>query len=409
MPVFEYKGRSEDGLLVSGLQEAADLDALGSALLLSRITPIEIRQKDAGVAGAIKLDWFEEKITSLDVMLFSRQMYTLLKAGIPIMRALNGIQTSVGNPKLAKVVGQIRTSLDAGRELSVALAEHPKVFDSFYVSMIRVGETTGNLDNIFLRLFDHIEFERFMRGQIKSALRYPMFVLTAMAIAMIVINVMVIPQFEKVFASLHADLPLITKMLIAFSSAIRNYWFVMLAVLAAGAWSFRSFVSSSAGRAKWDQFKMRLPIAGKIIFKGTMARFARSFALSTRSGLPILSALRLVSQTVENEYIASKILGMSAAIERGETILRTATQTGVFNSLVLQMIAVGEESGSLDELMQEIADMYQADVEYDVKTLGAQIEPVLIIFLGVLVLILALGVFLPIWDMSSVMLSGGKQ
>ncbi|KQT31606.1 type II secretion system F family protein [Methylophilus sp. Leaf414] len=404
MPIFEYKGRSEDGLMVSGVQEAADLDAVGSALLLSKITPIEIKQK-AAVAVAFNL--FEEKVTSLDVMLFSRQMYTLLKAGIPIMRALNGIQSSVGNAKLAKVVGQLRTSLDAGRELSMAMTEHPKVFDNFYISMIRVGETTGNLDNIFARLAEHIEFERFMRGQIKSALRYPMFVMTAMAIAIVVINIMVIPQFEKVFASMHADLPFITKILIAFSSFMRNYWFVLIGMIIGAAYTFKSYISTAAGRSNWDRVKMRIPIAGKIIFKGTMARFARSFALSTRSGLPILSALRLVSQTVENDYISVKILSMSAGIERGETILRTATQTGVFNPLVLQMIAVGEESGSLDDLMQEIADMYQADVEYDVKTLGAQIEPIMIMFLGALVLVLALGVFLPIWDMSSVMLKSG--
>lgn len=404
MPIFEYKGRSEDGLMVSGTQEASDLDALGTALMLSKITPIEIKQK-AAVAVAINL--FEEKVTSLDVMLFSRQMFTLLKAGIPIMRALAGIQSSVGNAKLAKIVGQLRTSLDAGRELSIALTEHPKVFDSFYVSMIRVGETTGNLDNIFLRLAEHIEFERFMRGQIKSALRYPMFVLTAMAIAIAVINIMVIPQFEKVFASMHTDLPLLTKVLIAFSNFMRNYWFVLIGMIIGAVYSFKSYISTAAGRSNWDRVKMRIPIAGKIIFKGTMARFARSFALSTRSGLPILSALRLVSQTVENEYIAAKILSMSSGIERGETILRTATQTGVFNPLVLQMIAIGEESGSLDDLMQEIADMYQADVEYDVKTLGSQIEPIMIMFLGALVLVLALGVFLPIWDMSSVMLKGG--
>jgi MSHA biogenesis protein MshG len=404
MPIFEYKGRTEDGMMVSGVQEATDMEALGSALMLSQITPVEIRQKKA-VDVAFNL--FEEKIGSLEVMIFSRQMYTLLKAGIPIMRALAGIQNSVGNAKLAQVVGQLRLSLDSGRELSVAMAEHPKVFDGFYISMIRVGETTGNLDNIFLRLAEHIEFDRFMRGQIKSALRYPMFVITAMAIAIAVINIMVIPQFEKVFASMHADLPFITKMLIAFSNFMRNYWFVLIGMIAAAGWTFKSYVSTAKGRANWDRFKMRIPIAGKIIFKGTMARFARSFALSTRSGLPILSALRLVSQTVENDYISAKILSMSAGIERGETILRTATQTQVFSPLVLQMIAVGEESGSLDELMQEIADMYQADVEYDVKTLGAQIEPILIIFLGVLVLVLALGVFLPIWDMSSVMLNGG--
>jgi MSHA biogenesis protein MshG len=404
MPIFEYKGRTDDGMMVSGVQEAADLDALGAALILSKITPIEIKQK---AAGAVAINLFEEKVTSLDVMLFSKQMYTLLKAGIPIMRALAGIQSSVGNAKLAQVVGQLRVSLDAGRELSMAMTEHPKVFDNFYISMIRVGEGTGNLDNIFLRLAQHIEFERFMRGQIKSALQYPTFVLTAMAIAIVVINVMVIPQFEKVFASMHADLPFITKLLIAFSSFMRNYWFVLIAMIVGAVWMFKSYVSTAAGRSQWDRYKMRIPIAGKIIFKGTMARFARSFALSTRSGLPILSALRLVSQTVENDYLAAKILSMSAGIERGETILRTATQTGVFNPLVLQMIAVGEESGSLDDLMQEIADMYQADVEYDVKTLGAQIEPILIIFLGALVLVLALGVFLPIWDMSSVMLKSG--
>lgn len=403
MPIFEYKGRTEDGMMVNGVQEAADLDALGAALILSKITPTEIKQKKA---GDISINLFEEKVTSLDVMLFSKQMYTLLKAGIPIMRALAGIQSSVGNAKLAQVVGQLRVSLDAGRELSMAMTEHPKVFDNFYISMIRVGEGTGNLDNIFLRLAQHIEFERFMRGQIKSALQYPTFVLIAMAIAIVVINVMVIPQFEKVFASMHADLPLITKILIGFSSFMRNYWFVLIAMIVGTVWMFKSYVSTAAGRSQWDRIKMKIPIAGKIIFKGTMARFARSFALSTRSGLPILSALRLVSQTVENDYLAAKILSMSAGIERGETILRTATQTGVFNPLVLQMIAVGEESGSLDDLMQEIADMYQADVEYDVKTLGAQIEPILIIFLGALVLVLALGVFLPIWDMSSVMLKG---
>ncbi|MGP1716266.1 MAG: type II secretion system F family protein [Methylophilus sp.] len=403
MPLFDYKGRSEDGLIVTGTQEATDFDALGAALMVSKITPLEIKQKSV---VSVNFNLFEEKVTSLDVMLFSRQLYTLLKAGIPIMRALSGIQNSVGNAQLARVVGQLRVSLDSGRELSAAMAEHPKVFDGFYISMIRVGETTGNLDNIFLRLAQHIEFERFMRGQIKAALRYPMFVISAMAIAIVVINIMVIPQFEKVFASMNADLPFITKMLIAFSSFMRNYWFVLIAMMVGASWTFKSYIRSAEGRAKWDRVKMRIPIAGKIIFKGTMARFARSFALSTRSGLPILSALRLVSQTVENEYIAVKILSMSSGIERGETILRTATQTGVFNPLVLQMIAVGEESGSLDDLMQEIADMYQADVEYDVKTLGAQIEPILIIFLGVLVLILALGVFLPIWDMSSTMLKG---
>ena len=404
MPQFEYKARNAEGNLVSGTQEATDANALASALLATQITPIEIKEKNKANAGDIQIKLFEEKVTPLDVMMFSRQMYTLLKAGIPIMRALTGIQTSVGNPKLAKVVGEIRASLDGGRELSVALADHPQLFDGFYVSMIRVGETTGNLDNVFLRLFHHMEFERFMSGQIKSALRYPTFVMIAMAAAIVVINIMVIPQFEKIFASMHTDLPILTKVLIAFSNFMRNYWYLLILMMAGIWYSFKSFVSTASGRAKWDEYKMKLPIAGKIIFKGTMARFARSFALATKSGLPILSALKLVSQTVDNDFISAKVTGMSTGIERGETILRTATQAGVFNPLVLQMISVGEESGSLDDLMQEIADMYQADVEYDVKTLGAAIEPIMIIFLGILVLILALGVFVPIWDMSTHML-----
>lgn len=402
MSLFEYKARNAEGELVSGIQEATDANALASALIATQITPIEIKAK--GNAGEFQLKLFEEQITSLDVMMFSRQMYSLLKAGIPIMRALTGIQTSVSNPKVAKVIADIRASLDGGRELSVALAEHPKVFDNFYVSMIRVGETTGNLDNVFLRLFHHIEFERFMKGQIKSAMRYPIFVMLAMAAAIVVINVMVIPQFEKVFASMHAELPMLTKMMISFSSFMREYWFLLILMIVGAWYSFKTFVSTNSGRAKWDEYKMKLPIAGKIIFKGTMARFTRSFALATKSGLPILGALKLVSQTVDNDYISAKVMGMSSGIERGETILRTATQSGVFNPLVLQMIAVGEESGYLDDLMQEVADMYQADVEYDVKTLGSAIEPIMIIFLGVLVLILALGVFLPIWDMSSHML-----
>ncbi len=400
MPFFSYKGRNNKGEMVKGLLESLNASALAKHLLSIDITPIEITPSSKPVQD---FDWsanlFEERIEPLDVMMFSRQMYTLLKAGIPIMNALSGLLSSTKNKALVKVISEIRLSLDSGRELSAALNFHPKVFSSFYVSMIRIGESTGMLDKVFLRLFDHIEFEKFMRDQIKAALRYPQFVMIAMMVAIVVVNVFVIPIFAKVFQGLGADLPLMTRILLNFSDFMVSYWPYLVGGFLASVISFRSYISSDKGRYQWDSFKLKSPIIGPIIQKATMARFARSFSLAIKSGVPIMSGLSLVAQTVDNDFIAQKVEQMRLGVERGESILRTATNAGVFNPLVLQMIAVGEESGALDDLMEEIAEMYQRDVEYEIKTLGAKIEPVMIVFLGILVLILALGIFLPIWDL----------
>ena len=400
MPFFSYKGRNNKGEMVKGLLDSLNASALAKHLLSIDIIPIEITPSSKPVQN---FDWsanlFEERIEPLDVMMFSRQMYTLLKAGIPIMNALSGLLSSTKNKALVKVISEIRLSLDSGRELSAALNFHPKVFSSFYVSMIRIGESTGMLDKVFLRLFDHIEFEKFMRDQIKAALRYPQFVMIAMMVAIVVVNVFVIPIFAKVFQGLGADLPLMTRILLNFSDFMVSYWPYLVGGFIASVISFRSYISSDKGRYQWDSFKLKSPIIGPIIQKATMARFARSFSLAIKSGVPIMSGLSLVAQTVDNDFIAQKVEQMRLGVERGESILRTATNAGVFNPLVLQMIAVGEESGALDDLMEEIAEMYQRDVEYEIKTLGAKIEPVMIVFLGILVLILALGIFLPIWDL----------
>jgi MSHA biogenesis protein MshG len=406
MPFFSYKGRNNKGELVKGVLEGYDSSALARQLVGIGITPIEIIPGPAPRAenSPSSISLFEERINPMDVMMFSRQMYTLLKAGIPIMSALNGLLSSTKNKAFVKVIADIRSSLDSGRELSAALNQHPKLFNSFYISMIRVGETTGMLDRIFLRLFDHLEFEKFMRDQIKAALRYPSFVMMAMVVAVVVINIFVIPAFAKVFANMGAELPLMTRVLLNFSNFMITSWPHLLVGFVGGAYLFRTYIASDKGKYQWDGFKLKTPIAGPIVHKATMARFARSFALSTKSGVPIMSALSLVAQTVDNDFIAQKVEQMRLGVERGESIYRTATNTGVFNPLVLQMISVGEESGSLDDLMEEIADMYQRDVEYEIKTLGAKIEPILIVFLGILVLILALGIFLPIWDLGKVSL-----
>ena len=408
MPFFAYKARNASGELLTGVMEGADSGAVADQLFSTGATPVEILvTKKAATTGA-DIGWWqkltEKKVSSMDVQLFSRQLYTLLKAGVPIMRGLAGLQESAISPAFGRIIKDVRESLDAGRELSAAMARHPTVFTPFYLSMVRVGEMTGRLDEVFLRLFDHLEFDRDMRARVKSATRYPSFVIVAMLVAMVIVNMFVIPQFVKVFASFNAELPLMTRILIGTSAFMVNYWPVLLVATIASIAAFRAWLRTIPGRYTWDRYKLRFPIAGKIILKGTMARFARSFALSSTSGVPIVQALTVVSQTVDNAYLCARVEQMRDGVERGDSILRTSVTAGVFTPVVLQMIAVGEESGSLDELMDEIAQMYEREVDYELKTLSAQIEPILITFLGVMVLVLALGIFLPVWDLGKVAL-----
>ncbi len=407
MPYFAYKGRNARGELVQGVLESASQGTLADQLLAGGVTPLDIRPgKDPSDRfGFGRL--FEEKVGPIDVMLFSRQLYTLLKAGVPIVRALVGLRDSAVNPAFRRLLGEVRESLESGRELSMSMSRHPQVFSPFYLSMVRVGEMTGMMDEIFLRLFHHLEFEQFMRSQVKSALRYPTFVVIVMVVAILVINLFVIPPFAKVYKGFNAKLPFMTEMLIGFSNFVLATWPFLLAGLAAAVFGFRAWVATKSGRWQWDRLKLRIPIAGAIVQKATLARFARSFALAAKSGVPIVQAMGVVASTVDNVFIAGKVDKMRESIERGESVLRTAIASAVFTPVVLQMIAVGEESGALDDLMQEVADMYQRDVEYDLKNLGAQIEPILIVFLGVLVMILALGVFLPIWDLGAAAMRKG--
>lgn len=400
MPAFAYKGRNSAGQLVEGVVDMASAGAVADLLRGQGTTPVSIRETAAKKAAAgEKRSLFAPGVSQIDLMLFSRQLHALLKAGVPIMRALAGLQESAINPALSEVIRDLRESLEGGRELSAAMARHPRVFSPFYLSMVRVGEATGQLDEIFLRLFDNLEFERYMREQVRAALRYPSFVVVAMAVAIVVINIFVIPAFAKVFAGFGAQLPLLTRFLLGFSDFVVAGWPYMLAALAAGVFAFRRWVATVDGRHRWDRLLLRLPVAGKIVRKAALARFARSFALGAKSGVPVMQALSNSAQTVDNAFIARRIERMRETVERGESLLRSAVGADVFTPVVLQMIAVGEESGAIDEMMEEIGQMYQQEVEYELKTLGQQIEPILLVFLGVLVLILALGVFLPMWDL----------
>lgn len=405
MPSFSYKGRSASGELVHGTIEGATAGTAADLLFGQGITPLDITQvkESAGAGVSLSLsEYFKDKVTHVDILLFSRQLYTLLKSGVPLLRALTGLQESTASSPMKAVLQETRTSLESGRELSVSLARQPGVFSPFYLAMVRVGEFTGRLEDVFLSLFHHLEFEKYMRDQVKTALRYPSFVLAAMAAAIVIVNIFVIPTFAKVFAGFGATLPLLTRVLIGFSNFMVSFWYLLAlgAVLAAVA--FKSWLSADSGRYQWDRVKLKMPVAGKIMRKATMARFSRSFALAMKSGVPIVQAMAVVAQTVDNAFLAEKIDNMRDGVERGDSILHSAIASGVFTPVVLQMIAVGEESGALEDMMQEVADMYQGEVEYEIKTLGQQVEPILIVFLGILVLILALGIFLPIWDLGKV-------
>jgi MSHA biogenesis protein MshG len=402
---FAYKGRNADGSMVQGVLEGADSSAIATQLFGTGVTPIEIGETArpaASTEGGGKSNFWKlrhAKVTPVDLMLFSRQMYSLLKAGVPILRALAGLEESSVNPAFKTALHGVRESLESGRELSTSLQRQGDAFTPYYVSMVYVGETTGRLEEVFLRLYHHIEFQEYMRTQVKSAVRYPMFVMIVMAIALTVINLFVIPAFAKVYQGFNAKLPMVTQWLIGFSNFMVAYWPLMAFGLVGAIVSFKVWRATPAGRYDWDRIKLRIPIAGKIILKATLARFARSFALAIRSGVTAVQSLTLVAQVVDNAFLADRIEKMRTGVERGESVLRTAVAAAVFTPVALQMIMVGEESGALDDMMDEVGDMYTREVDYELKTLSAQIEPILIVMLGALVLILALGVFLPIWDL----------
>ncbi len=404
MPVFEYKGRNQRGEAVKGNIEAVSPEAVATQLFNSGITPIDIVLARTGqdVLGALRGKLGGGKVQLIDLVLFSRQMYTLLKAGVPIMQALKGLRESTHNQVLADVIGNISESLDAGLDLTGALKRHPQVFSSLYISMIQVGETTGSLPEAFLQLAGYLEREKDTRDRIKAATRYPFFVLLAMVIAMFIINIFVIPAFAKVYAGFRLDLPWATKLLIATSDFTVAYWHMILIGVVISIIAIRIYIRTPDGRYRWHKLKLKMPVVGKIIYKATLGRFANALAVMIKSGIPIVQGMTVVSRAVDNDYISERIVQMRDGIERGETIARTAAATGMFPPLVNQMIAVGEDTGAVDELMFNVADYYDREVDYDIKNLSGAIQPLLIVVLGALVLILALGVFLPMWDLVQV-------
>ena len=401
MPQFAYHGRDAAQAPMNGVMEGLSTGQVASLLISMGITPVVIalHRPPKEASETLARLFGGSRINDTEVLMFARQMYTLMRAGVPILRSLQGLEESSSHKGMRALLRELRQSLDSGYELSHAMAKRGDVFDDFFVAMVRVGETTGQLTQVFLTLHEHMEFQRSMAEQIRSALRYPKFVMLAMVVAMVVINIFVIPAFAKVFENLKTELPLMTRVLLGTSKFVVAWWPALLAACAAGVLALRGFVGTAHGRLFWDRHKMSVPVAGKIVRKGALSRVCRSLSLVLRSGVPVLEGLQLAGEVAENAHIERAVKGMRMSVEHGESMLSASRKAGIFTPIVLQMIMVGEESGTLDEMLDEVGLMYQREVEYELKTMSQQIEPILIFVLGAMVLVLALGVFMPMWDL----------
>lgn len=407
MPVFEYQARNRRGESMSGTMDAETAERVAEQLFNSGITPVQIQQMEqretaAKDAGNLLQMFFQQKVTLDELIMLCRQMRTLLRAGVPILKGLSGLAESVDNPTLSRVLVEVYQQLESGRELNAALAQHPDVFAPLFVALVRVGESTGQLAEAFSILAEYLEAEKQTRQRIKSALRYPMIVIGAVIVAMVVINIWVVPVFAGIFEKYDAELPVMTQILLGTSNFMLNWWPFLLTAVIVAVVAFRFWVDTDAGRYAWDKSLLRAPLIGHILKKATLGRFAQSLAMVIKSGVPMVQGLTVVAGVVNNAYVSERVLSMRDGIEKGDSISRTAAATGLFTPLVLQMIAVGEETGEIDNLLLETSLHYDAEVKYALDNLSSAIEPVVITILGVMVTVLALGVFLPMWNLAGV-------
>jgi MSHA biogenesis protein MshG len=404
MAAYAYKGRERGGNLIDGVIDATD-EASAAKILMSRnIIPIDITQSQSAQGKSKseeELGLFVPKVSIDDLVIFSRQMYSLAKAGIPIIRAVSGL-SNTNSKRMRHALQSVIEQLERGRNLSSALAQHPKIFNQLFVSVVHVGENTGQLDAAFAQLAEYLQREQETRKQIKAATRYPMFVVFALVIALVIMNIFVIPVFASMFEKFDAELPAITVFLIGMSNFFLHQWWVLLLLISVCIFITSRYLDTKQGRYKWDKLQLSIPLVGSIIERSLLGRFARSFAMMLKAGVPLTTALNLVSDAVSNSYMQKAIITMRQRIEKGENLSRVAQNSGLFTPLVMQMISVGEETGRIDELLQEVAEYYEREVEYDLRSLTSKIEPILIAIVAGMVLVLALGIFTPMWDMMSV-------
>lgn len=403
MADFAYKARNSNGGMVSGNLEADSSHAVAQVLNSRGLIPlhIEIAVVDEDLLEKFNYWQAVRKLNINDLILFSRQMYSLTKAGVPLTRSINSLADSSRNLALQRALRDIGHQLESGHSMSQAMAQHEKVFPILLVSIVNVGEATGGLEQAFLQISHYLEREKETSNRVKSALRYPSMVLIAISIAMIIVNIYVIPAFKGVFDKMGAALPWQTQLLLTISDFTVKYGPHLLGGLAVVALLLSKYLQTPGGLEGWHRLQLRIPAVGSIIEQATMERFSRSFAMVLGSGVPLVQGINIVAQAVGNVYIGAKLQKMRIGIEKGDSISRMARSIGLFPPLVIQMILVGEESGNISEMLQEVAEFYEGEIDQELKNLSSVIEPFLIVIIGVMVLVLALGIFLPIWDLST--------
>lgn len=406
MAMFKYSGRDSSGNLVNGNIEANDRNGVASQLLANGVIPVDIKEQTIATNDSwarFRENYLVAKVGLDDLIMFSRQMHSLTRAGVVINKAVRGLAQSTRSERLQKALFDIERGLNTGVNLATCMRRHHQIFGELYINIVQVGENSGALDKVFKQLAEYLEREKHTRRSVTSALRYPSFVLTAIGLALVVLNIWVIPVFANMFAKFHSELPLPTKILIATSNLFLNYWTVMLIVVAVAVYGWKYFLTTPQGKLWWGHYKLKLPVVGNLLDKAMLSRFCHTFALMLRSGVPLMQAMELCSKAVDNHYMGGKILEMRTGVERGESLLRITTASNMFSPLVLQMIAVGEETGQVDSLLEEAATFYDEEVEYDLKSLSSKIEPILIVGIAGIVGVLAMGIFLPMWEMFNVM------
>ncbi len=400
MPSFHYKARDKFGALIEGTVDTATVEGVAAQLDGLGYIPVFIKEERKGIFSPDFLVQFT-RITAQDLIIFSRQFSTLIGAGLPFITSFDTLIEQTENPRFKKVIAKVKQDVEGGSTIADALERHPKVFTNLYVNMIRAGETGGVLDEILERLAILAEHEAETRARVKAATRYPIIVIAATAIAFVVLLTFVVPRFVEIYASFKGTLPLPTRILIWLNKFIKAYWYLIIGGFTGIIFGVRWYINTEAGRLQWDNIKIRLPIFGPIFLKLAMSRFARIFATLNRSGLPILQTLEIVSATIGNKIISRVIDNVRDSARGGKGLVQPMQVSKVFPPIVTRMIAVGEETGKMDEMLVKVSDYYDIEMEYAIKNLSTLIEPILIVIIGGMVLFLALGIFLPMWDMIS--------
>lgn len=396
MPTYRYLAKDQEGRTITGVSKIASQDLLIETLrkkdlIVISVTPEKERKKTSFGAGRVKLE---------DVVLFSRQLATMVDSGIPLVQSLDILSEQIENPAFRRIVAKVRDDVEAGSSLSGSLSKHPNVFSALYMNMVKAGESSGMLDDILDRLATYLEKSQALKRKIKSAMVYPSVVVTMAVAITAFLMLKVIPTFKGIFSTLGGTLPLPTRILIAVSDLMVKYFLYGVGLLLLAITGLITYTRTEKGKLNRDRFLMRIPIFGKLFQKGTIARFSRTFSTLIKSGVPILSSLEIVGKTSGNKVIEVSLDEVRSSIREGENIAGPLSKAGVFPPMVSRMIAVGEETGELEKMLTKIADFYEEQVEAAVAGLTSILEPLIITFLGVVVGGIVLSMYLPIFKIT---------